>query len=71
MTKQTVYLNNYARKSEFRLHFLRQSDFKTHHCWRGLMTSPISKYSIYSITCIQRPLKGSNESGLCIITVES
>ena len=25
MTKQTVYLNNYARMSEFRLQFLRQS----------------------------------------------
>ena len=27
MTKQTVYLNNFARKSEFRLQFLRQSAF--------------------------------------------
>ena len=37
MTKQTVYLNNFARKSVFRLQFLWQS----HHCWRDLMTSPI------------------------------
>ena len=41
MTKQTVYLNNLARKSGFGLQFLWQSAFKTHHCWRGLMTSPI------------------------------
>ena len=27
MTKQTVYLNNFARKSGFRLQFLRQSAF--------------------------------------------
>ena len=27
MTKQTVYLNNFARKSRFRLQFLRQSAF--------------------------------------------
>ena len=27
MTKQTVYLNNFARKGEFRLQFLRQSAF--------------------------------------------
>ena len=27
MTKQTVYLNNIARKSGFRLHYLRQSAF--------------------------------------------
>ena len=27
MTIQTVYLNSYARKSEFRLQFLRQSAF--------------------------------------------
>ena len=37
MTKQTVCLNNFARKSGFRLQFLRQSAFLTHHCWRGLM----------------------------------
>ena len=35
MTKQTVYLHNFARKSGFRLQFLRQSSFKTQHCWRG------------------------------------
>ena len=28
MTKQTVYLKNFARKSGFRLQFLRQSAFK-------------------------------------------
>ena len=28
MTKQTVYLNNFARKSGFRLLFLQQSAFK-------------------------------------------
>ena len=27
MTKQTVYVNNFARKSGFRLQFLRQSAF--------------------------------------------
>ena len=27
MTKQTVYLNNFARKNGFRLQFLRQSTF--------------------------------------------
>ena len=32
MTKQTVYLNNLARKSGFGLQFLRQSAFKTHLC---------------------------------------
>ena len=32
--KQTVYLNNFARKSVFRLQFLRQSAFYTHNCWR-------------------------------------
>ena len=41
MTKQTVYLNNIARKRECRLHYLKQSAFLTHHCWRGLMTSPM------------------------------
>ena len=41
MTKQTVYLNNFAGKSGFRLQFLRQSAFSTHHCGRGLMTCPI------------------------------
>ena len=44
MTKQTVYLNNMVRKSGCRLHYLRQSTFKTHHCWRGLMTSPVTLY---------------------------
>ena len=39
--KQTVYLNNFGRKSGLRFQFLRQSVFQTHHCWRGLMTSPI------------------------------
>ena len=43
MTKQTVYLSNFARKSGFRWQFLRRSAFYTHHCWRGLMTSPIKK----------------------------
>ena len=41
MTKQTLYVNNFTRKSEFRLQFLRQSTFQNRHCWRGLMTSPI------------------------------
>ena len=42
MTKQIVYLNNFARKSGFRLQCLRQYAFQTHHCWRGVMTSPMS-----------------------------
>ena len=42
MTKQTVYGNNFAEKCGFRLQFLRQSAFSTHHCWRGLMTSPMN-----------------------------
>ena len=41
MMKQTVYLDNFARKSGFRLQFLKQSGFLTRHCWRGQMTSPI------------------------------
>ena len=45
LTKQTVYLNNFARKSGFRLQFLRQSASWTHHCWRGLMTFPITFFS--------------------------
>ena len=48
MTKQTVYmyLSNLARKGGFGLQFLRQSAFQTHHCWRGLMTSPIKAVTI-------------------------
>ena len=42
MTKQSVYVNNISTKSAFRLQFLSQSAFKTHHCWWGLMTSPMS-----------------------------
>ena len=49
MTKQTVYLNNIARKSGFRLHYLRQSAFQTHHYWRSLMTSPMSIRSRMSL----------------------
>ena len=45
MTKQTVYQNNFARKRGFRLQFLTHSAFLTHHCWRGLMTFPISPMS--------------------------
>ena len=45
MSKQTVYLNNFARKSGFRLQFPRQSAFKTHHYWRGL-TSPMKEVAI-------------------------
>ena len=48
MTKQIVYLNNFARKSGCRLQFLRQSAFYTHHCWRGLMTSPIRSVLTFS-----------------------
>ena len=33
MTKQTVYLNNFARKSGFRLQFLRQSDDLSNDPW--------------------------------------
>ena len=39
MMKQTVYLNNFSRKSGFRLQFLRQSAVLTHHYWRGHQTS--------------------------------
>ena len=49
MTKQTVHLNNFARKSGFRLQFLRQSAFQTHHCWRGRMTSPITQSFLKSV----------------------
>ena len=35
MTKETVYQNNFTRKSGFRLHYLRQSAFLTQHFWRG------------------------------------
>ena len=47
ITKQTVHLNNFARKSGFRLQFLWQSAFSTHHCWKSLMTSPMRQ------TCTQ------------------
>ena len=48
MTKQTVYLNNFVRKSGFILQFLRQSAFYTRHRCRGLMTSPITALHGYS-----------------------
>ena len=51
-TKQTVYLNNIARKSGCRLHYLKQSAFETHHCWRGLMTSPIISQEKVDFDCI-------------------
>ena len=51
MTKQTAYLNDIARKSGSRLQFLRQSAFYTHHCWRGMMTSPMKCYDILFRHC--------------------
>ena len=63
MTKQAVYLNNIARKSGRRLHYLRQSAFKTHHCWRGLMTYPITFFPnppTTFLTC-SRGVRGENK----------
>ena len=53
MTKQTAYLNNFARKSGFSLQFLRQSAFYTHYCWRGLMTSPMTKQSKFGMRMVE------------------
>ena len=44
--RNRLYLLNVARKSGFRLQFLRQSAFQTHHCWRGQMTSPIISWLV-------------------------
>ena len=59
MTKQTVFLNNFARKRELRLQFLRQSAFSAQHCWRGQMTYtiiytflPTVDHKIASQTCL-------------------
>ena len=58
MTKQTVYLNNFARKSGFRLQFLKQSALKTLHCWRGLMSVS---------ACISISFKTETERA-CVVT---
>ena len=64
MTKQTVYLNIFARKNRFRLQYLRPSAFKTYHCWRGLMTIQLDFQHVKCFSKFKmsmRPLYSANK----------